>query len=117
MSSDYKSITDGVILIGSIAFWDYFLNWLGYKFPSLRRLLSPPPLLLVKDGRMQRRNLRQEMITDDELMGQLRKRGVENIEEVKKAYMESDGEISIITHDSMEGSKGGEAGGAKRSIR
>ena len=117
MSSDYKSITDGVILISSIAFWDYFLNWLGYKFPSLRRLLSPPPLLLVKDGRMQRRNMRQELITDDELMGQLRKRGVENIEEVKKAYMESDGEISIITHDSKEGSKGGEDGGAKRSIR
>ena len=117
MSSDYKSITEGLILVGSIAFWDYFLDWLGYRFPSVRRLLRPPPLLLVKDGRLQRRNMRQEMITEDELMGKLRKQGVERIEEVKKAYMEGDGEISVITHGSKEDSKGSDEGGAKRSIR
>lgn len=64
MSSDYKSVTDGLILVGSIAFWDYFLDWMGYRFTSVRRLLRPPPLLLIKDGRIQRRNMRQEMIMD-----------------------------------------------------
>ena len=47
MASDYKSITDGVILVGAIAFWDFFLNWLGYRFPSVQRLLRPRPLLLI----------------------------------------------------------------------
>src|SRR5262245_13509508 len=75
MSSDYKSVTDGVILVASIVFWDYFLNWLGYKFPVFRRLLRPPPLLLIKDGRLLRRNMRQEMITEEELIGLLRERG------------------------------------------
>jgi len=100
MSKDYKSVTDGVILVGSIAFWDYFLNWLSYRFPALRRLLRPPPLPLVKDGRIQWRNMRQEMITEDELMGQLRERGIERIDEVKKCYLEGDGRISVITRDS-----------------
>src|SRR5215510_9656083 len=51
MSSDYKSVTDGLILVSSIAFWDYFLDWLGYRFPSVRRFIRPPPLLLHKDVR------------------------------------------------------------------
>jgi uncharacterized membrane protein YcaP (DUF421 family) len=116
MSSDYKSVTDGLILVGTIAFWDYFLDWMGYRFPSVRRLLRPSPLLLIKNGRMQRRNMRREMITEDELMGQLRERGIERMEEVKKAYLEGDGRISVITRDSMRDSKGAEAEGPERSI-
>jgi len=30
MASDYKSITEGIVLVATIAFWDYFLDWLGY---------------------------------------------------------------------------------------
>jgi uncharacterized membrane protein YcaP (DUF421 family) len=116
MSSDYKSIADGLILVGSIAFWSYFLDWLGYRFPRVRRLLRPPPLPLVKDGRMQRRNMRQEMITEDELMGHLRENGIERIEEVKKAYLEGDGRISVITAGSKGDSRGDGDGGPERSI-
>jgi uncharacterized membrane protein YcaP (DUF421 family) len=117
MSSDYKSITDGLILVGSIAFWNYFLDWLGYRFPRVRRALRPPPLLIIKDGRMQRRNMRQEMITEAELMGHLREHGIESIEEVKKAYLEGDGRISVITTGSKRDSKVAEDGGPERAIR
>ena len=99
MGSDYKSITEGLVLVATIAFWDYFLDWLGYRFPAVRRLIRPAPLLLIKDGRIQRRNLRKEMITEEELMGQLREQGVDSVEEVTKSYMEGDGHISVITKD------------------
>src|SRR5687768_3193112 len=36
MASEYKSITDGLILVSTIIFWDYFLNWLDFRFPRLR---------------------------------------------------------------------------------
>lgn len=96
MASEYKSITEGAVLVSTIVFWDYFLDWIGYKFPLVRRLLQPRALLLVSDGQMMRRNLRQEMITRDELTGLLREQGVENIKEVKRCYIESDGHISVI---------------------
>src|SRR5215467_4402431 len=35
MSSDYKSVTDGLILISTIAFWNYFLDWLVFRFPAI----------------------------------------------------------------------------------
>jgi len=99
MANEYKSITEGLILVSTIVFWDYSLDWLGYRFPRVGRLVHPAPLLLIKDGRIQRRNLRQEMITEEELMGQLREQGVESVEEVKQSYMEADGHISVIKKD------------------
>src|SRR5512132_2129822 len=63
MGSEYKSVTEGAVLVGTIVGWDYFLDWLGFRFPALRRLLRPAPLPLVKDGRLLRQNMRREMIS------------------------------------------------------
>ena len=46
---------------------------------------------------MLRQNLKRELITQDELMNQLRQQGIENLDEVKAAYMEGDGRISVIS--------------------
>jgi len=100
MASNYTSITEGAILVGTVIFWSYLLNWLGYKIPQFQRFLNQPPLLLVKNGRMIQRHLQRELITDDELMSKLRQQGVEFLADVKFAYMEADGRISIITLDS-----------------
>lgn len=99
MASDYKSITEGLLLVGTIVFWDYLLDWLSYRFPRMHRVLRPKPLLLVEDGQLQRRNLKEEMITKEELMGQLREQGIEDIAEVRKCYLEADGQISVITDE------------------
>lgn len=99
MSSDYSSILDGLLLVLTIIFWSWLLNWLGYQFPPIQRLLTPPPLTLVENGEMLRRNMRRELITESELMLQFRKQGVENLEEVRSAFMEADGSISVITQE------------------
>jgi uncharacterized membrane protein YcaP (DUF421 family) len=96
MVGSYTSITEGAILIGTVIFWSYFLNWVGYKIPRFQRFLNPPPLLLVKNGQIIQRHLERELITEDELMSKLRQVGVEYIKDVKKAFMEADGSISVI---------------------
>lgn len=96
IARDNQSVADGVILVGTIAFWSYALDWAGHRFPAFQRIYNPPALLLVRNGRMIRRNMRQELITEDELMGQLRQNGVRNLMEVKEAFMEGDGSITVI---------------------
>ena len=66
MAGEYKSIPDGIVLVGTIMFWNYAFDWLGYKSEWFSRLIEPPPLLLIKNGRMQRKNMRSEFITEDE---------------------------------------------------
>jgi uncharacterized membrane protein YcaP (DUF421 family) len=96
MSADYKSVTEGLVLIGTLAFWDYSLDYLGTKVKFIERFIRPPKLLLIKDGRMLRRNMQKEMLTREELMSQLRLQGVEDVAEVKECYLEGEGSISVI---------------------
>ncbi len=97
MASDYKSVPDGLLLVVTIVFWSYALEWLGYRIPMIGRFLHPPPLIL--DGKIVRRNLQKELITIEELQSQLREQGVEEIADVWRAYMEGDGRISVVTRD------------------
>lgn len=111
MASEYKSVTEGAVLVSTIAAWDFLLDWLGYRFPALRRLLRPAPLPLIKDGRVLVRNLRREMISREELMMQLREQGVEGAGEVKRCYLEGDGRVSVIKKEAG----GGGAGAPKKT--
>jgi uncharacterized membrane protein YcaP (DUF421 family) len=96
MASEYKSITEGAVLVSTLVFWNYALDWLGDRFPRIQRLLHPPPVCLVKDGKMLRRNMRQELVSEDELMSQLRLQGAKELSEVKEARLEGNGEISVV---------------------
>jgi uncharacterized membrane protein YcaP (DUF421 family) len=108
MSSEYKSVTEGAVLVGTIIGWDFFLDWLGYRFPLIQRLLRPAPLPLVREGRALRRNMRKEMITMEELLSQLREQGVEDLSEVKECCLEGDGRISVIKYERGGGDEGGD---------
>ncbi len=96
MSGGYETVSDGIVLVLTIAGWNWLIDWLAFRFSALRRLLEPRPLALVRDGKPQRRALRKEMISQEELMAALREQGVEKLEQVKLATMESDGEITVI---------------------
>lgn len=105
MGSKYESVTEGAALVLTIVAWDYLFDWIAFRFPSLRPILRPTPLLLIKNGRMLVRNLRKEMISEDELISELREQGVENVKDVKYSYMESDGHISVVKKSNGETTK------------
>src|SRR5512138_2203418 len=96
MAGGYSTVTDGFVLVATIAGWNYLLDWAAYRFEVVRRFVEPKPLMLVRDGRILRQNLRQEMLSLDELYAKLRQQGVEDVALVKAAFMESDGHISVI---------------------
>jgi uncharacterized membrane protein YcaP (DUF421 family) len=96
MSGEYRSVTEGAILIGTIIFWNVAIDWLNYFVPALQDWLEAPPLLLVRDGRILHRNLRHEFVTEQELKSKLREKGVDDLSQVATAHMESDGSVSVI---------------------
>ena len=52
---------------------------LSWRFPIVRRFASPQRLTLIQRGVPQRRNLRREFITMDELNEKLREQGIEKM--------------------------------------
>lgn len=95
-SASYTSVVEGTVLVATILFWSYLFDWLAYHFPVARRILHSPPLPLIEDGKPIRKNMRAELVTMDELMAQLREHGVDDYAQVKRAFMEPDGAISVV---------------------
>jgi len=110
MAGESKSITEALLLVTTIVLWDWFLDWLGFKSKFAAGILEPDKLTLIKNGRILRKNLEKEMITEDELMSQLRQQSIENIKDVKECCLESNGKFSIITYGDKtnEGNKNDE---------
>jgi len=96
MSGGYQTVTEGAILVATIVFWNWLLDALSYRVPAVRRFATPRRLVLVSHGVPQRRNLRREYITLEELNEKLREHGIEKMADVKAAYLEGDGQISVI---------------------
>lgn len=104
ISDNFQSLPEAAVLIATLLFWTYLFEWLQCRFPGIERLLTDSKLKLIEDGRMLRRNMRSEFVTPEELMAQLREQGLEDCSEVKAAYMEADGRISIIKRPSLSNS-------------
>lgn len=99
MAAEYHSITEGAVLVLTIVFWNFLLDWLAYRSPWVYRLLHASPALLIEDGRLQYRNMRAEMLTRGELDEFLREQGIESPAEVKRCYLEPDGQLSVIRRE------------------
>ena len=107
MAGDSKSITEALLLVTTIVLWDWLFDWLGFRSKFAAGILEPDKLLLVKNGRILRKNLDKELLTEDKLKSQLRQQGVENVSDVKECFLESNGKFSVITYDDKtdEGNK------------
>ncbi len=95
-----SSITGGLVVAATLLAWSYLLDWLVYRSKLVRKLLRGSPLKLIEQGRMIRKHMRREFISSEELHGHLRAQGIESVKDVKIAFLEPDGELSVIKYES-----------------
>jgi len=100
MAGQYTTVTEGIILLSTILGWNLLLDWLAFHFRPFAIFAYPRTLLLVRHGQFVMKSLRREMLSPDEVMSKLREQGISHLREVRHAYLESDGEISVVRqHD------------------
>jgi uncharacterized membrane protein YcaP (DUF421 family) len=97
MAGEYQAITDGLILVATIVAWEYVLDWLSFYVPQFGKLIDRQPLKVVEDGKVIHDHLRRELMTEDELLSQMRQKGIDGFAAVKRSFIEGDGSISVIT--------------------
>ncbi|GAB3947295.1 DUF421 domain-containing protein [Micromonospora vulcania] len=111
LSGGYTSVTDGVLLVGVIIGWSYLLNAVAYRWHVVARLIRPESLVLMRDGQIMRRNMRRELITNEELHTLLREQGVADLADVREVRMEADGRFSVTTRTPGRSRTDRDAGG------
>ncbi len=107
MSGGYTTVAEGFVLVATIAGWNWLMDWASFRWSTVRRFSEPPPLVLVRRGRMIARNMRREYVTTPELMAGLREHGIDKLAQVRMARMEADGQISVIREKTSGDDDGG----------
>jgi hypothetical protein len=69
---------------------------LSQRFPAVQQALEPSPTVLVVDGVMLDHNMNSERIAPDELFSEMRKQGLETLDKVRFAVLESSGAITFV---------------------
>jgi uncharacterized membrane protein YcaP (DUF421 family) len=114
MAGDYHTLADGFVLVTTIAGWNWLIDYLGFRFPRLRKWVEPRPVVLVRHGHLQPAAMRRQMVTTEELLSRLREHGIDKLADVKFARMETDGDISVIRTAPDPGDDDGPAAGGGR---
>lgn len=110
MSGDYRTVAEGFVLVATLVGWSLALDALAYRFRWAARFVEPPTLPLIRHGELQHRNLRRQLLTEDELRSHLRQQGVASLVDVKLASLEGDGRISVIREDEARTESPGQSG-------
>lgn len=100
------TITEAAVLVLTVMAWSYGLQWICYHVPALEFLIASQKVKLIENGKLLRRNMRRELVTHEELMALLRTQGIDDPKDVRAAFIEGSGDISVIRADGGETSKG-----------
>jgi len=90
------TLAQGVTAIGSFMLLHILNAFLGSRSAFVERLTAGTPVVLIRDGQIDRRALRRELMHESELMTALRMEQVERLEDVQQAVLECSGEVSVL---------------------
>jgi uncharacterized membrane protein YcaP (DUF421 family) len=82
-----------VFVLVTAMYW--LFNRLTEWFPKFSDWLEGTPVLVVEEGRVNTTNLHKLNLTQKELFGELRQQQIEQLGQVRRAYMEATGNMSV----------------------
>ena len=89
-------IAFAVIPIITIVTVEVTASVLLMKFPNLKSLISTRPSTLIKNGKIDQKELKKVRISAEELISELRQQGAETMDEINYAILEQNGKITVI---------------------
>ncbi|MDI6823988.1 MAG: DUF421 domain-containing protein [Bacillota bacterium] len=94
--TEERELYHGLIPVVVLGLLQLLLTWANTKSRTLEQITQGTSTLLVKDGQPQMQGLTRERVTLEDLAIALREKEVENLADVKEAYLEPTGQISVL---------------------
>lgn len=85
----------GLLPILALMCFEVLTSFLCLKSARLRRIVSGRPIIIIHDGKIDQREMRELRFSADDLMIQLRQNGIFRAEEVEFAVVETNGKLSV----------------------
>jgi uncharacterized membrane protein YcaP (DUF421 family) len=72
------------------------ITYLSEKNEKIEKFVEGEPVKLIENGRIKLQNFDSESIAQDEFYAQLRMKNIDHLGQVKKAFIETSGEMSVF---------------------
>ena len=96
IGNDY-SVTNGFLVILTLVGLDIVLSYMKQRFPVMERYLDGLPLILVDQGRPLKELMHRARVDERDILAAAReKHGLERMDQIKYAILETNGMISIV---------------------
>lgn len=89
-------LATGLIPIISLVCFDVIMSIITLKFKSIRRVVSGKPRIVVFNGVVDQKALKQLRYSVDDMMEGFREQGIFDIKEVQYAVIETTGRINVL---------------------
>lgn len=92
-----NSLTNSFLIIITLVGLDILLSVLGYRVPRFNHLMNSRPVLIVENGKPVKDRMAAARIDEDDILASAREHhGLERMDQIKFAVLETHGGISII---------------------
>jgi uncharacterized membrane protein YcaP (DUF421 family) len=102
------SLTAALLAVATLAVLIVGVSWVTFRFKRVGPVAEGLPVIVVRDGRIQREALRVERLSEDEVAEQARQQGIPDLKEVLVGVLETDGKFSFVTQQRRRQQSGSE---------
>jgi uncharacterized membrane protein YcaP (DUF421 family) len=101
---DY-SLTNALVGTSTLLVLVYLSSLIQYNVKPIGRVIEGVPTVLVRQGKFIKEHLDEERIAPDEIFNAMRQSGLEKLEQVRWAILETDGKVSIVPEEEAKSQK------------
>lgn len=94
-----RSLTGNLLAVLTMIVLAVILSYANMRWPKVGKITLGRPIVLVRDGIIDRRALNGERIGLDELSMLARQAGIEKYSSIRLAILESSGKVSFFTQE------------------
>ena len=94
-----SSILISIVPITCLVIIEILFSYIGLKNSNLKKLIEGEPIVIIKEGKVNFKEMKNLRYSLDDLISQLREQGIKNIEEVNYAVLENNGKLSIFKQE------------------
>ncbi len=90
------SLTTSFLSLATLLGLEWLASWAAYRSPAAGRWLNGSRRLVVQGGRPLPEPMRRSRLTRDDLLANVRDRGMRDLEEVEEGYVEPNGRLTFV---------------------
>ncbi|NVO85506.1 DUF421 domain-containing protein [Hymenobacter terrestris] len=89
-------LLEGLLGMALLIGLQFVITWLAVRFKAVDRLVKAEPSLLVYEGHVLPDAMRQQRITEGEILTALRENGINSLSEAAAVVLENNGTLTVL---------------------